>query len=402
MMELVRAANGYAEGQAPWALAKAGETDRLGEVLRMMAEACRIIGHLLAPVAPTGGRPPPRAARGACRRTTTAAPAGPGLDALLAWGGGTGGVDDRRGGPDLPARRGGGRDLSRTADAGAAARPGRLARPSPARAVRRRPRRRHRAGGRRRASSGSSCPGGTSLVRSGARAGRTASRTSSTPPSGSIRTTRRRWTRRAGRSSSSWSRERTRAVGEIGLDFFRNLSPPGVPARGIRAPAGTRRRAWPAGVVHDRDAHAEVTEALLAWGAGGEGRRGVLHAFSGDDGDGPVARRGRLPGQLRAAGCVPERSRPARRRRRLWLPERSWSRPTARTSGRIERRATSRRPPSASSPSLRGCAARRRKRSWPGVERRLRRADRPHLIERSVGWHTSCIDQPSVATATRT
>jgi methionyl-tRNA synthetase len=87
MMELVRAANGYAESQAPWALAKAGETDRLGAVLRTMAEACRIIGHLLAPVAPTTaarlheqlGVPAPYDDRGA---------GGPGLDALLAWGGG--------------------------------------------------------------------------------------------------------------------------------------------------------------------------------------------------------------------------------------------------------------------------------------------------------------------------
>jgi hypothetical protein len=50
-----------------------------------MAEACRILGHLLAPVAPTGARsiheqigaPAPYDARGA---------GGPGLDALLIWG----------------------------------------------------------------------------------------------------------------------------------------------------------------------------------------------------------------------------------------------------------------------------------------------------------------------------
>jgi methionyl-tRNA synthetase len=87
MMTLAQAANGYAEGQAPWGLHKAGESDRLGQVLAVMAEACRIIGHLLAPVAPASARrlheqlgaPGGYDERGA---------GGPGLDALLAWGGG--------------------------------------------------------------------------------------------------------------------------------------------------------------------------------------------------------------------------------------------------------------------------------------------------------------------------
>jgi methionyl-tRNA synthetase len=87
VMGLAGAANGYAEGQAPWSLSKAGETERVGQVLAMMAEVCRILGHLLAPVAPAGARaileqlglPPPYDDRGA---------GGPGLDVLLAWGGG--------------------------------------------------------------------------------------------------------------------------------------------------------------------------------------------------------------------------------------------------------------------------------------------------------------------------
>ncbi len=87
MMELVGAANGYAEGQAPWALHKAGEIERVGQVLAVMAEACRIAGHLLAPAAPGAARriheqlgiPPPYDERGT---------GGPGLDALTAWGGG--------------------------------------------------------------------------------------------------------------------------------------------------------------------------------------------------------------------------------------------------------------------------------------------------------------------------
>jgi methionyl-tRNA synthetase len=91
MMELAGAANGYAESQAPWSLNKAGRTDRVGHVLAAMAEACRIIGHLLAPVAPEGARriheqlgvPPPYDERGA---------GGPGLVQLAAWGAAGGGT----------------------------------------------------------------------------------------------------------------------------------------------------------------------------------------------------------------------------------------------------------------------------------------------------------------------
>ena len=87
MMGLAQAANGYAEGQAPWSLSKAGESERVGQVLSVMAEACRIIGHLLAPVAPAGSRrvleqlgaPPSYDERGA---------GGPGLALLAAWGNG--------------------------------------------------------------------------------------------------------------------------------------------------------------------------------------------------------------------------------------------------------------------------------------------------------------------------
>jgi methionyl-tRNA synthetase len=89
IMDLTRAANGYAESQAPWTLHKTGDTERVGQVLAVMAEACRILGHLLAPVAPSGscaiheqlGVPPPYDERGA---------GGPGLDELLVWGGGGG------------------------------------------------------------------------------------------------------------------------------------------------------------------------------------------------------------------------------------------------------------------------------------------------------------------------
>jgi methionyl-tRNA synthetase len=87
VMDLTRSVNGYAESQAPWALSAAGETQRVGEVVGAMAEACRILGHLIAPFTPTAARalheqlgaPPPYDERGA---------GGPGLDQLVAWGSG--------------------------------------------------------------------------------------------------------------------------------------------------------------------------------------------------------------------------------------------------------------------------------------------------------------------------
>jgi TatD DNase family protein len=70
----------------------------------------------------------------------------------------------------------------------------------------------------------------------------------------------------------------TRAVGEIGLDYFRNLSPPDVQREAFaRQLALAAARHLPV-LVHDRDAHEDVTQALVAWGG-----RGALHAFSGDD-----------------------------------------------------------------------------------------------------------------------
>ena len=86
VMEVTRATNGYAESQAPWTLNKSGHTERVGQVLAAMAEACRILAHLMAPFTPTAaaeilsqlGVPPSYDERGA---------GGPGLAGQLAWGG---------------------------------------------------------------------------------------------------------------------------------------------------------------------------------------------------------------------------------------------------------------------------------------------------------------------------
>ena len=75
------------------------------------------------------------------------------------------------------------------------------------------------------------------------------------------------------------------AVGEIGLDFHRNLSPRAAQQAAL---AGQLEIATAVGkpvLVHDRDAHDEVRAALLAWpGPAGRQLRGVLHCFSGDRG----------------------------------------------------------------------------------------------------------------------
>ncbi len=103
VMTLTGAANGYAESQAPWTLNKRGESRRLAEVLANMAEACRILGHLMAPFTPTASRTlhqqlgitPPYDERGE---------GGPGLGSLLIWGGevGDGGTQTGQAVPIFP------------------------------------------------------------------------------------------------------------------------------------------------------------------------------------------------------------------------------------------------------------------------------------------------------------
>ncbi len=74
-----------------------------------------------------------------------------------------------------------------------------------------------------------------------------------------------------------------RAIGEIGLDYHRNLSPPDVQRAALdRQLELAARRGLPV-LVHDREAHADVERALMAWaGRRDSTSRGALHAFSGD------------------------------------------------------------------------------------------------------------------------
>lgn len=76
-----------------------------------------------------------------------------------------------------------------------------------------------------------------------------------------------------------------RAIGEIGLDHFRDLSPRDVQRDAFDRQLDLATRLGMPVLVHDRDAHAEVEAALLGWsGRPGSDARGVLHAFSGDAG----------------------------------------------------------------------------------------------------------------------
>jgi len=74
------------------------------------------------------------------------------------------------------------------------------------------------------------------------------------------------------------------AVGEIGLDFYRNLSPQDVQRRAFQAQLAWAAKLGKPVIVHDREAHAEVLKALTSWaadlaGSPLAGRVGELHPF---------------------------------------------------------------------------------------------------------------------------
>jgi len=70
------------------------------------------------------------------------------------------------------------------------------------------------------------------------------------------------------------------AIGEIGLDFFRNLAPRDDQARVFRWLLGLARRASKPVVIHCREAHADVVKILTEEKVQDVG--GIMHCFSGD------------------------------------------------------------------------------------------------------------------------
>jgi TatD DNase family protein len=74
--------------------------------------------------------------------------------------------------------------------------------------------------------------------------------------------------------------ERVRAFGEIGLDFYRNLSPREMQLTRFREQIALARELGLPIVIHDRDAHQETLEVLKLEKA--EALGGIIHCFSGD------------------------------------------------------------------------------------------------------------------------
>lgn len=74
------------------------------------------------------------------------------------------------------------------------------------------------------------------------------------------------------------SRSKVVAYGEIGLDFFRNLSPPEVQIRRFGEQLELAAELKLPIIIHDRDAHRETVSMLKAGGP----HRGIIHCFSGD------------------------------------------------------------------------------------------------------------------------
>jgi TatD DNase family protein len=68
------------------------------------------------------------------------------------------------------------------------------------------------------------------------------------------------------------------AIGECGLDFYRNLSTPEQQRDAFVAQIELANETGLPLVIHDRDAHDSVVELLASHGAS----RGVMHCFSGD------------------------------------------------------------------------------------------------------------------------
>jgi TatD DNase family protein len=72
---------------------------------------------------------------------------------------------------------------------------------------------------------------------------------------------------------------RVRAVGETGLDYYRDSAPPEVQRDWFRAHIEIAKQAGKPLMIHDRDAHADVLSILAADGAPGQV---IFHCYSGD------------------------------------------------------------------------------------------------------------------------
>jgi TatD DNase family protein len=74
-------------------------------------------------------------------------------------------------------------------------------------------------------------------------------------------------------------RPRVRAIGETGLDYYRDWAPPEVQREWFRAHIDIAKRSGKALMIHDREAHEDVLRIL---DEEGPPERVVFHCFSGD------------------------------------------------------------------------------------------------------------------------
>jgi TatD DNase family protein len=74
-------------------------------------------------------------------------------------------------------------------------------------------------------------------------------------------------------------RPRVRAIGETGLDYYRDWAPPEVQREWFRAHIDIAKQTGKVLVIHDREAHEDVLRIL---DADGPPERVVFHCFSGD------------------------------------------------------------------------------------------------------------------------
>ncbi len=72
---------------------------------------------------------------------------------------------------------------------------------------------------------------------------------------------------------------RVLAIGEIGLDYYRDLSPRPLQREALAAQLALAQDLGLPVIVHDRDAHDDTLAMLRS--AAGRGLRGVMHCFSG-------------------------------------------------------------------------------------------------------------------------
>ena len=78
------------------------------------------------------------------------------------------------------------------------------------------------------------------------------------------------------------SHPRVVAIGEIGLDFYRDLSPRDQQRQAFEQQLALASEVRKPVIIHDREAHKEVMAILRRWAEGCQQPVGVLHCFSGD------------------------------------------------------------------------------------------------------------------------